>query len=198
MHHQVEDRAQTLIFRTRRGHSIAARQVQADDAGLLAGMLGQLSRRTLYLRYMSGRHFSADVIWNEAMRMARGFSADHTTLVATLQSNGSEQAIAIAELVRDQHDQAAGEIALVVRDDQQQQGIGGFLLARLIHVAQHSGITDLSANMLAENKAMLRLIRAQGLAYTARAGGGEIQVHVSIPPHRQPIALDRHFHKLAA
>src|SRR5689334_10515986 len=84
MYNQMEYKAQPLFFRTQRGQRIAARQARAEDAHLLAGMLSQLSKRTLYLRYMSGRHFSADLIWNEAMRMLRGYSPDHTTMIATI------------------------------------------------------------------------------------------------------------------
>jgi RimJ/RimL family protein N-acetyltransferase len=198
MHDQIEHIAQPLIFRTRRGQVVAARQVTAADTLLLTGLLCQLSERTLHLRYMSSRHFSSGVIWNEAVRMARGYSPDHITLVATIRPNVSDEAVAVAELVRNQHDPTVGEIALVVRDDEQQQGIGRFLLGRLIRLAQHSSITSLCASMLAENDAMFRLIRTLGLSYTGTTRYGETQVRVSIPGHEEEIAAGRNAHKLAA
>jgi GNAT superfamily N-acetyltransferase len=120
----------------------------------------RLSERTRHLRYLSSRHFSAEVIWSEAVRMARGQAPDQTTLVATLGLNEYEEALAVAELVRDRDDLSVGEIALVVRDDEQGQGMGSFLLRRLIRIAQRSGITSLSASMLADNSAMLHLVRS--------------------------------------
>jgi acetyltransferase len=198
MHHQSEHISQPLVFRTLRGQLVAARQAMAADTLLLAELLCRLSERARRLRYMSSRHFSAEAIWSEAVRMTRGHSPDHTTLVATIRPNEYDEAVAVAELVRDRQDLTVGEIALVVRDDEQQQGIGSFLLWRLLRVAQLNGITSLSASMLAENSAMLRLIRALGLPYTATTRYGETQVLVSIPGHHEEIALARSAHELAA
>jgi len=153
----------------------------AADTLLLAELLRRLSDRARHLRYMSSRRFSPEVIYDEAARMTRGHSPDHTTLVATIRRNEYDEAVAVAELVRDRHDPTVGEIALVVRDDQQQQGIGSFLLSRLIHVAQSSGITSLTASMLAENIAMLHLISALDLPYMAKTRCGETQVLVQVP-----------------
>jgi acetyltransferase len=186
------------MFRTQRGQLVAARQAMAADTLLLAELLCRLSERALHLRYMRSGCFSAEAIWSEAVRMAQGRSPDHTTLVATIRPNEYDEAVAVAELVRDRHDLTVGEIALVVRDDEQRQGIGSFLLWRLLRVAQRSGITSLSASVLAENSAMLRLIYALGLPYTAMTRYGETQVIVSIPGHYEKIALARSAHKLAA
>jgi acetyltransferase len=200
MHHQSEHISRPLMFHTLRGQYVTVRQAMPVDTLLLAELLCRLSERARHLRYMSSRHFSAEVIWNEAVRMARGHSPDHMTLVATIRPNEYEyeEAVAVAELVRDRHDLTAGEIALVVRDDEQQQGIGTFLLWRLLRVAQLNGITSLNANMLAENSAMLRLIRTLGLPYTATTRYGETQVLVSIPGHHEEVALVRSAGKLAA
>ena len=198
MHQQREHRSQPLTFRTLRGQLVAVRQAMAADTLLLAELLCRLSERALHLRYMRSGCFSAEAIWSEAVRMTREHPLDHTTLVATIRPNEYDEAVAVAELVRDRHDPTVGEIALVVRDDEQQQGIGSFLLWRLIRLAQRSGITSLSASMLAENSAMFRLICALGLPYTATTRYGETQMLVSIPGHYEKIALARSAHKLAA
>ncbi len=198
MNHQRESISQPLTFHTPRGQLVAVRQAMAADTLLLSELLSQLSERALHLRYMSSRRFSADVIWNEAVRMTREYSPDHTTLVATIRRNKYVEAVAVAELVRDQHDLTVGEIALVVRDGEQRQGIGSFLLRQLVRVAHRGGLKSLSANMLAENSAMLRLIRTLGLPYTATIRYGETQVLISIPAHSAEIAHARSAHKLAA
>jgi GNAT superfamily N-acetyltransferase len=169
------------MFRTLRGQLVAVRQATAADTLLLAELLCRLSERARYLRYMRSGHFSGEAIWNEAVRMVRGHTCDHTTLVATIRPNEYDEGVAVAELVRDQHDQTVGEIALVVRDDAQQQGIGTFLLWRLISLAQRSGISRLSATMLAENRPMFRLICALDLPYTATTRYGETQLVVQVP-----------------
>ena len=185
MKHQSESLLQPLIFRTRRGQLVAARQATAADTFLLAEFLGRLSDRARHLRYMSPQNASADVIWNEAVRMTRGHSPDHTTLVATIRRNDYDEAIAVAELVCDPHDPTVGEIALVVRDDQQRQGIGSFLLWHLARIAKQSGLIRLRANMLAENSVMRHLIRTLELPYTATTSYGETQVLVALAGHSE-------------
>jgi len=198
MHQQREHISQPLMFHTLGGQLVAVRQAMAADTLLLAELLCQLSERTRHLRYMSSRHFSADVIWNEAVRMARGHSYDHTTLVATIRLNEYDEVVGVAELVRDRQTPTVGEIALVVRDDEQRQGIGSFLLRHLVRVAQRGGLTSLNASLLAENRAMLGLIRTLGLPYTATTRYGETEVVVSISGHHEEIALARSAYKLAA
>jgi GNAT superfamily N-acetyltransferase len=186
------------MFRARHGQLVAVQQATAMDTVMLAELLCRLSERTRHLRYMRTGAFTAEVIWNEAVRMARGHTPDHTTLVATVQPNEYDEAIAVAELIRDRDDRNTGEIALVVRDDAQRQGIGSFLLRRLLRVAQRSSITCLSAGMLAENKAMLQLIGALGLPYTSTTCNGETQVRISLPRHTVEIGLAHRTRKLAA
>ena len=198
MHHQSTYRSQPLTFRTLRGQLVAVRQAMAADTFLLAELLCRLSERALHLRYMRSGCFSPEAIWSEAVRMARGHPLDHTALVATIWPNENDEAVAVAELVRDRQDLTVGEIALLVRDDKQQQGIGSFLLWRLIGLAQRSGITSLSASMLAENSAMLRLIGGLGLPFTTTTRYGVTHVFVSIPTHLEEFALARGARKFTA
>jgi acetyltransferase len=198
MHHQREHIPRPLTFHTLRGQLVAVRQALEADAFLLAELLCRLSDRARRLRYMRSGPFSTEAIWSEAVRMTRGHPHDHTTLAATIRLNECDEAIAVAELVRDRYDPTAGEIALVVRDDQQRHGIGTFLLRQLLQAAQLNSITSLSANMLAENSAMLRLIRALGLPYTATTRYGETQVIVHVPAQPEALAFAPHLHTLVA
>jgi acetyltransferase len=196
--HQTEQLTQPLTFQTLRGLLVVVREVVPADTPLLAELLGQLSKRTLQLRYMSARPFSTEVIWQEATRMTHWHARDHLTLVATLRRHGSEEAIAVAELVRDSQMPIAGEIGLVVRDDEQRQGIGGFLLWQLVGAAQRSGIRRLHGNLLAENRTMRRLISTLGLPYTTTISHGEIDAIIDVPAQFEQHTLARYSKKSAA
>jgi len=196
--HQTEQLTQPLTFQTLRGLLVAVREAVPADTSLLAELLGQLSKRTLQLRYMSARPFSTEVIWQEAARMTHRHAHDHLTLVATVRRHDSEEAIAVAELVRDRQTPTAGEIALVVRDDEQRQGIGSFLLWQLVCAAQRSGVTRLHGNLLAENRAVRRLISTLGLPHTATISRGEIEAIIYVPAQFEEHALARYSKKLAA
>lgn len=191
MDRQRETTPQPLIFRSPRGQLIAVREAQPADLGALAELLGRLSERTIQLRYMHLRRLTPGAAWSEAERMTQARSPGHTTLLASIRHGDHDELVAVAELVRDRHNPVAGEIALVVRDDLQQQRIGSFLLWRLIRVAQRDGITRLSANMLAENRGMLQLIRALGLPATITTRYGETEAQITLPGPAQSLRARR-------
>jgi GNAT superfamily N-acetyltransferase len=198
LHHQTEQIAQPRTFHTTRGLLVAVRQAVPADTLPLAELLRRLSKRTLELRYMSARPFSAGVIQQEATRMAQGHTHDHLTLVATVRRHGYDEAIAVGELVRDSQTPSAGEIGLVVRDDEQKQGIGDFLLWQLVCAAQRRGVARLHANLLAENRVVRRLIHGLGFPYTATLSHGEIEAIIYIPAQFQEHALATYTKQLAA
>jgi RimJ/RimL family protein N-acetyltransferase len=196
--HHILQLAQPFLAHTLRGQLVTVRQAVPADTTLLAELLGRLSKRTLQLRYMSPRPFSAALIWQEARRMAQEHTHDHLTLVATVRPHGEDEAIAVAELVRESQTPTAGEIALVVRDDEQKLGVGSFLLWQLVRAAQRSGLTHLHGNMLAENRASLRLIRGLGLPHTATLSYGEIHAVIDVPAQLEDHARARYGAKVAA
>jgi acetyltransferase len=181
MYYPTANLLQPFLFHTLQGRPVAIRRVTASDIVLLADLLCRLSERTRQLRYFAPRALAGEVLWREAARMARGRTDDHITLLVVAQGAGQDEAIGVGELVRDGQTPTAAEIAVVVRDDLQSQGLGSFLLWQLVCTAQQNGITHLHADILAENKAMLRLIRGLRLPYTATTVYGETRATVAVP-----------------
>src|SRR6266511_4384525 len=68
--HQTEQLTQPLTFQTLRGLLVIVREAVPADTSLLASLLGQLSKRTLQLRYMSAR--PPDAGGDSAPRRLRG------------------------------------------------------------------------------------------------------------------------------
>jgi L-amino acid N-acyltransferase YncA len=69
------------------------------------------------------------------------------------------------------HERASAEVIITVRDDYQKKGIGRELLLRLISLARAQGVTGLTAQVLADNVAMLRLLRSlEGIEYDIQGG----------------------------
>jgi RimJ/RimL family protein N-acetyltransferase len=177
----LQYQSERLLFRTHRGRSLVVRQVTPEDTIALADMLARLSDRTRWLRYMTPRPLSGQAALDEAARMARGRTPDHTTLVALADQRGVGEVVAAAELARDPRDPRAGELAVVVRDDEQACGIGGMLARQVVRIAQGAGITTLRAEVLAENRAMLRLLGRLGVPYATTFEHGEAQVVLTLP-----------------
>ena len=88
-------------------------------------------------------------------------------LVATASERGQVRVVALAELAHDPAAPTAAELAVLVRDDAQRQGVGTGLLRLLIALAGGRGVRRLRATLQADNWAARQLLRklARGLPY---------------------------------
>ncbi|MFZ5815304.1 MAG: GNAT family N-acetyltransferase [Bacillota bacterium] len=151
------------------------------DAVEIAAFLTRLSDRTVRLRYMMGRKMTPEAAWAEAMRMVGSESPHRTILVAS-----TTELIGLGELVESQQEPRLAEIALVVRDDHQGVGHGTALLGELIRLAGAKGITALRVSLLAENRAMRRLIARTGLPTRVEYAGGSLEMVLDLTAARMP------------
>lgn len=190
--------SQPPVFRTRHGAFVRMHQANANDAVLIYTLLSQASERALQLRYMRSGQFHTEMLWLEAQRMAQTASPEQTTLLATTWHNGFEEFIAVAEMVRDTRLGGGAEIAFLVRDDMQQQGVATRLCRRLIDIARGQGISHLDAAMFAENFGMRRLITSLGLPYTSSTSYGETTMRIALLDHPKEASVASAAYKLAA
>ena len=164
-HHAVQ-------FVSRTGRLVTLRPCTPADAALIADMYRRLSAETLYLRYCSaGLSVSAE---REAARLCEGDPQEQAVVLAV--SRG--EVVGVGELGR--VDEETAEIAFVVRDDCQREGIGTALAEQVVEVAREMGFSRLQAYMLAENQAMRRIIRGLPFRRTWDSGCGELCVTVEL------------------
>jgi acetyltransferase len=168
-----------LMFQTRDGLAYILRRVTPADVGLLSEFVRGLSEETRWLRFMTARPCSDEFVRAEVARMVAGAAGNAITLIVT-KARGGSSAVAATELVYNRKNNT-GEVGLVVMDDAQHKGIGSLLLRQLLQIAKELGLTHLHGDLLAENLAMLRLIRALGLPYRASIQAGAIHIVVGIP-----------------
>jgi GNAT superfamily N-acetyltransferase len=79
-------------------------------------------------------------------------------------------------------DPTQAEVAFVVADKFQHHGIATMLLQQLAQQARGSGITHLSAEVLAENKPMLSVFHAAGFPIQSANQWGTISLKMTIAP----------------
>ena len=178
------DGPEPIAFHTRDRRPVTLRRVRPGDTALLVDLLGRLSARTWRLRYFTARPSASEAAWREAGRMARGHAAGHLTLVALARPGGRDEAVAVAELVRDAATPAIGDLAVLVRDDYQANGVGLALGRRLLDNARAAGVTTVRAELFAENRGALRLLRRLGVAQAMTLDDGELSVLAEIPRER--------------
>jgi acetyltransferase len=169
------------LFRSTRGHLIATRHVAPSDSGLLTELLSGLSAQSLFLRYcMPMPRMAPEMVAREVARLGQPQSTQQLTIVALAEVGGVEQAIAVAELVRDTSSPAVAEIALVVADAYQRQGIGSALCAYLLAAARRQGVAALRAMALAENTAVRRMVARSGVPYSAETRQGMTTIQIDL------------------
>ncbi len=137
--------------RLRGGDVLVIRPIRPADGPALLALHARLSADTIYRRYFGARpHLSpADVTrftvvaepWRFALVATRGGD-----LVGVARYEGTPGA-------------TAAEIAIVIDDALQHQGLGRPLLERLADVARERGITSFIADVLPSNVPMLSMLR---------------------------------------
>jgi ribosomal protein S18 acetylase RimI-like enzyme len=71
------------------------------------------------------------------------------------------------------------EVALVVRDEWQNKGIGSILLSYLTNLAKKQGLLGFTAEVLVENKPMLHLFEKMGFDIQKRTSSGVYELRMA-------------------
>ena len=165
---------------TRSGQPVRIRHIVARDAPLLVDLFHNLSERTKWLRFFSPVGIPADRLSDEAARLSDLDPAIASALIATINEDGKERAVAVARLVRDKALANTAEVAIVVRDDFQREGIGRTIFDLLVQTALVQGIAKLYAITLHENMGMQRLARGVGLPVSVQRANGELTLTIHL------------------
>lgn len=169
------------VFRTRTGRSLWVRTIAgAEDAPYLVDIFAHLSPQSRYMRF----HESLDapdeaVIEATAHEIAANASLQGRGWLAFVH-RGRQPKVAVGGVrwVRLQPDVA--EIALTVRDDFQEQGIGQELLRLAALDARASGIRKLIAVYQGANQAVSQLLHHSPVPVERVIHAGEIFIEADL------------------
>lgn len=135
---------------TPEGIQINFRPIHPTDEPRMRDLFYKLSQQTIYYRFMS---FTKIIPRKQIQDFVYIDHRNDVTIVGTLQEAYGEEVVAVGSYYLDPKTNLA-EVAFVVADQWQNQGIGTFLLQYLIRIARRNGIRGFTAEVLAENKAM--------------------------------------------
>jgi len=152
------------------GQSLCVRPVRHDDGELEKAFVQGLSLESRYQRMLSGGT-KVTPEWIDSMTH---IDYDrHMAFAVTTASDGVEQFVGVARYVVDPAALRA-EVAIVVGDAWQGQGLGRRLLATLLEHARTAGVREALGVVLATNRAMLRVARSMGFAVSAEPGDATV------------------------
>ena len=153
----------SAIERLRDGRRVQIRALRPEDQTEMLAALDRTSAQSLYRRFFGAkRHFSEKEL---AFFLNVDFTS-HVALVATIEEEGRARIIAGGRYVI----QKAGvaEVAFVVVDEYQGQGLGSVLLRHLAAIARDAGLREFVAEVLPENISMLKVFEKSGLKPATR------------------------------
>ena len=138
----------------RDGSQLTIRPVSAADKAELNAGLGRLSEASVHKRFLSPKtHFSA----SELRYLTEVDGHAHVALVAE-EVEAPHRIVAVARYVSLHDEPGTADVAIVVGDALQGQGLGSVLAAHLAEVAVREGVLRFSATMLGDNRAAHRLM----------------------------------------
>jgi RimJ/RimL family protein N-acetyltransferase len=165
----------------RSGDVVQIRQVRPDDAQALVRAYANLGEQSRYRRFFTVMPELPDATLKAAVEVDH---TDHEALVAVPLL--SAEIVGECRFIRLPDEPDTAEVGVTVVDAWQGRGLGSALLARLSERALGAGIEYFTAEVLAENRAMLALLPSLGQVETESHGPVvTASVELTEPP-RQP------------
>ena len=144
------------------GEDILIRPIRPEDEPLLIKLHQALSERTVYLRYFQPLKLSQRTAHERLTRICFiDYDREMALVVEHKKEDGNPEIIAIGRLSRVRGSDEA-EMAVLVDDRFQHQGLGTELYRRLIEVARDEQVVKVISTILTENHEMQAICRKLG------------------------------------
>ncbi len=160
-------------FALKNGKTLELRPLLPSDEFAYRNFFYSLQEKTIYMRFFyKMRTFTHEV----AQKQWASLDYRHNiSIVGLVQKGGHKEILAIGSYARESEERA--EVAFVVREDHQGQGIGSYLLELLETIAEQNGYKGFCATVLRENASMLRVFKNRyPNAKVTFSGGSEVLV----------------------
>ena len=150
------------------------RQIEPTDKALVKTFYGELSDRSRRLRFL----VPTSAISDEDLEYLT--EVDHKRHEALLALD-EDRLVGVARYVRAPRDRESAEVAVVVVDDRQGQGIGTALLDRLTERARENGIARYTALVSPDNDIVIGALERAGAERASDGADGDIEFGIDVP-----------------
>ncbi len=156
------------------GSKVLIRPIRPSDATMKQHLFYALSKESVEKRYLGSlRAFPLKRIWPYVIIDYN----NEMVLVGTVRNGEKEDMIAIGSYSRIPNTNFA-EVALVVRDDWQNRGLGTILFNYLCELAKKRGLNGFIAWVMIDNKRMMHIFRKSGHQIRYRVEGNLYYVEI--------------------
>jgi RimJ/RimL family protein N-acetyltransferase len=157
------------------GRRVEIRALRPDDRDGLIEAVDHASSQSLYRRFFGAKKYFTE---KEIRFFVNVDFIDHVALVAVAQQDGHPAIVGGGRYVVTAPGTA--EVAFMVVDRYQGQGIGAVLMRHLGLIASEAGLRELTAEVLSSNKAMLKVFERSGLRLSTKREAGSTHVTLQL------------------
>jgi acetyltransferase len=162
-------------FTMKDGTEVTLRPIRPEDELLMRKFHETLSDRSVYLRYFSSPSLSSRVTHE---RLARICFLDYDRVMALVvdhknKATGQHQILGVGRMIKF-HVKNEAEVAILVSDECQKQGLGIELLRRTVQIARDENLGSVSAEMLRDNFTVQRIFKKVGFRLRPLADSSSI------------------------
>ncbi len=162
----------------RSGLEMMFRPVKISDEPLLKDFFYSLSDNTMYRRFISVRK---DMPHERLQEFVVIDYRSKVIILATVPQEEKEYVVGLGQYMVDPSEHSA-EVAFIVRDQYQNNGIGTEMLSYLTYLARKQGILGFTAEVLVDNKPMLRVFEKSGFRIMNRSSEGVYELKKDFQP----------------
>jgi RimJ/RimL family protein N-acetyltransferase len=162
-------------FTMKDGTEVSLRPIHPSDEPLMAQFHQTLSGRSVYMRYFRSLSLASRLAHERLVRICCVDGEREVALVVDYTNKGTrqQQILGVGRLIKlDTQNEA--EVAILVSDQYQKQGLGTELLLRLIQIARDQKLHRVSGEWLRDNLAMQIIVKKLGFRFRLCAGGASI------------------------
>jgi acetyltransferase len=147
--------------------AVTIRPIRPEDEPAMVGFHETLSERTVYLRYFHLMNLEQRIQHERLTRICFIDYDREMALVAERRNpeTGESEILGVGRLMKI-HGTTEAEVAVVISDQWQGRGLGKELLARLLVVGADEKLTKLTADILPDNREVMRV--CERLGFTLR------------------------------
>jgi RimJ/RimL family protein N-acetyltransferase len=160
---------------TKSGEEILLRPVKIKDEPLLKEFFYSLSEESLYYRFISMRK---DMPHSRLQSFSIIDFSQEMIILAIKEREEKEEILGLGQYGIEEETHTA-EVAFVVRDDYQNQGISTQLLTYLTYLAKKQGLLGFTAEVLLENRPMLHVFEKMGFQLKKRISAGVYELNMT-------------------
>jgi acetyltransferase len=145
---------------TKDGTPVTIRPIRPEDEPAMVRFHETLSERSVYLRYF---HLINLEQRTQHERLTRICFIDYDREMALVAETADHEILGVGRLTK-VHGTSEGEVAVLISDKWQGRGLGKELLARLLIVGTDEKLTRLVADILPDNRGVMRICEKLGFS----------------------------------